>query len=275
MKHISSRQNPLVARFRTVARGDDRSSMLLDGVHLVTDALAAHVRVLDVAVAHAALETDAVAPLAAALAASGATVWSAASAVMDLLSPVRSASPIVALAERPTHPVERVMASTAGPLIVAAGIQDPGNLGAIVRVAEAGGAVGVVAAQSADPFGWKALRGSMGSALRLPVAAGTDVTDTIATARRSGWRVIATTPRGGLAPDAADLTERVAFLIGGEGQGLSAEAIAAADVRLSIPMAPPVESLNAAVCAALLVYEARRQRLAASPLHGLAVPGRA
>ena len=94
---------------------------------------------------------------------------------MDALSPVRSSSAIVALAERPRDRSTRVYAG-AGPLVViAVDVQDPGNLGAIVRVAEAAGATGVVAAgASADPFGWKALRGSMGSALRLPIVAARD-----------------------------------------------------------------------------------------------------
>ena len=100
-------------------------------------------------------------------------VATASAAVMEALSPVQSASPVVALAERPigrTRARARIYGGT--PLVVVAvDVQDPGNVGAIVRVAEAGGATGVVCAGAcADPFGWKALRGSMGSALRLPIS---------------------------------------------------------------------------------------------------------
>ncbi len=140
-------------------------------------------------------------------------------------------------------------------------MQDPGNVGAIVRVAEAGGASGVVCAGAcADPFGWKALRGSMGSALRLPILVHRDTREAIDEARRHGCRIVATVPRGGRPLFDADLRGPIAVLIGGEGPGLAASQLEDADERMTIPMQPPVESLNAAVTAALIVYEARRQR---------------
>ena len=83
-------------------------------------------------------------------------------------------------------------------MLIACDVQDPGNLGAIVRVAEAAGASGLIAAgQCADPFSWKALRGSMGSALRLPIAIGDTADAATAEARRHGCRVVATLPRDG------------------------------------------------------------------------------
>jgi TrmH family RNA methyltransferase len=148
-------------------------------------------------------------------------------------------------------------------VVIVVDVQDPGNAGAIVRVAEAGGATGVIASGvTADPFGWKALRGSMGSALRLPVVNGGAAAEAIADARRHGCRVIAAAPRGGRSVFDIDLTGPVAILIGGEGPGLAPSVVDAADERVTIPMQAPVESLNAAVTAALLVYEARRQRQA-------------
>jgi RNA methyltransferase, TrmH family len=146
-------------------------------------------------------------------------------------------------------------------VLLVSDVQDPGNIGAVVRVAEAGGATGVLAAGiSADPFGWKALRGSMGSTLRLPVARVDDAADAAARARAHGCRVIATSPRGGTPLYDVDLRLPCAVLIGGEGGGLSDALIDAADERVTIPMQTPVESLNAAVTAAVIVYEAQRQR---------------
>jgi TrmH family RNA methyltransferase len=140
-------------------------------------------------------------------------------------------------------------------------VQDPGNVGAIARTAEAAGATGLVlCGASADPFGWKALRGSMGSLLRLPVAGGVAWPDAVGAARAAGIALVATLPRGGQALDEADLGGPVAFLLGGEGPGLPPGVTAAADLTVSIPMQPPVESLNVSVAAALLVYEAARQR---------------
>ena len=147
-------------------------------------------------------------------------------------------------------------------VVVAVDVQDPGNLGAIVRVAEAGGATGVIAA------------GRVGRPVRLEGAARVDgqraapadrhaarpPTTAIAEARRHGCRVIATVPRGGRSLFDVDLRGPIAVLIGGEGRGLPPALVDAADERVTIPMQAPVESLNAAVTAALIVYEARRQR---------------
>ena len=91
-------------------------------------------------------------------------------------------------------------------------------------------------------------------------AARESAADALADARRRGCRIVATVPRGGQSPSAIDLTGPVAIAIGGEGQGLAPELVAAADSRVSIPMAAPVESLNAAVTSALVLYEVRRQR---------------
>jgi len=258
---ITSRQNPLVARFRTAARGDIGGVLLLDGAHLVGDAMAAAVTFQLAAVTPASIEQPEVRALADALAGDGVEVITVSASVMEAASPVKTPSGIVALAERPSMDVDRLYAGPAAFVLIAIDVQDPGNLGALVRVAEAAGATGFVAAGgSANPFGWKALRGSMGSALRLPIASEIAADEAVAEARRRGCRVIAAVPRAGQPLFDADLTGPIAVLIGGEGQGLSSAITGAADDRITIPMQPPVESLNAAVTAALLLYEARRQR---------------
>ncbi len=264
MQRITSRQNALVARFRAAARGEDAALLLLDGVHLVEEALAAGIRLREAAVQTDALDDPAIGALAARLERTSVRIASAPPAVMDAISPVRSASVIAALADRPDASGDRIFCSPAPLVAIACDIQDPGNLGAILRVAEAAGASGVAAAgRSADPFGWKALRGSMGSALRVPILRRTSVAEAIASSRDHGCRVIATVPRTGRSLFDADLTGAIAITIGGEGGGLPADVIDGADLRVSVPMQPPVESLNVAVTAALLLYEARRRRLEA------------
>jgi len=258
---ITSRQNPLVARFRTAARGDVGGVLLLDGAHLVADAIAADIAFQIVAVTPASIEDAGIRPLADALIRKGVEVITVSASVMDAVSPVKTPSGIVALAERPPLDAARLYAGPAALVDAAVDVQDPGNLGAIVRVAEAAGATGFAAAGgSANPFGWKALRGSMGSALRLPIASELTADEAVADARRHGCRVIASVPRDGRPLFDVDLSGPVAVLIGGEGHGLTPGLVAAADERVTIPMQAPVESLNAAVTAALIVYEARRQR---------------
>jgi TrmH family RNA methyltransferase len=258
---ITSRQNPIVARYRAIARGDPPDLVFLDGVHLVRDALAAGIRLVQAIVESRGLDRPEITEIVELLTHGGVDVVEASAAVMDAVSPVRSASPIVAIGARPDAGLERMYAVPSPLVVIAADVQDPGNLGAIVRVAEAGAASGVIAAgSSASPFGWKALRGSMGSALRLPVGIDADPHHAGAEARRHGCRVVATVARGGRPHVDVDLRGPVAILVGSEGAGLAPELAGSADLRVTIPMQAPVESLNAAVAAALLVYEARRQR---------------
>jgi len=257
---ITSRQNPIVTRFREAARREADGVVLLDGPHLVTDALDAGTPLREAAVGTDASDHPEVAHLVERMQQLGIPVAEVTSLVMSALSPVRSASPIVAVAEEPSTDLERVFNALSF-AVIAIDVQDPGNLGAIVRVAEAGGAGGVICAGAcADPFGWKALRGSMGSALRLPIAVTASGDDAMEAARRRGYQLIASVPRDGQSLFAIDLTKPLALLIGSEGPGLSAAHAEAADQRIMIPMHAPVESLNAAVTAALIVYEAHRQR---------------
>jgi TrmH family RNA methyltransferase len=260
VKRVTSRRNASVERYRAVARGEV-PGLLLDGPHLVQDALASHVRLVSAIVLSAAEARPDIVAILSRLTQSGVEVLVASPAVMAVVSPVRSSSAIVALAEPRVLTTDAPYAADSPLVVIACDVQDPGNLGAIVRVAEAGGASGVVAAGAcADPFGWKALRGSMGSALRLPIVTQPAIEQAVAQAKSRGCCVAATTPRGGRSLFLADLQGPLAVLVGSEGSGLPDEVASAADVCISIPMATPVESLNTAVTAALVVYEAKRQR---------------
>ena len=264
MRTISSRQNDVVRRFRELAGTPDPEGreVLLDGVHLVQDAHRAGTTLDVVAVAAGkAYGDDEAGVLARGLADAGVELVIAHDQVFEAMSPVRTPSGIVAIARRePLSPAD--ICARAGFIVAAADIQDPGNLGSLLRAAEAGGADGVlVCGTSANPFSWKAVRGSMGSALRLPVASAPSLEDATACMKASGLRTVASVPRGGQAPDRVDWTGKVGLLLGGEGPGLPPALVEAADARVTIPMAAPVESLNVAVAGALLVYAARAQRV--------------
>ena len=156
-------------------------------------------------------------------------------------------------------------------VVVMAGVQDPGNVGTIVRSAEAFGATGVIAARgTADAWSPKALRASAISALRLPLLRGIRVPVLLAQLRIAQVKIIATNARG-LDPSAAgsqaspaypDLREPSAIFIGNEGAGLAREVLHSADGAISIRMHPSVESLNAGVAASIALFEAARQRSA-------------
>jgi TrmH family RNA methyltransferase len=141
------------------------------------------------------------------------------------------------------------------------GVQDPGNVGALLRTAEAAGASGAyVTAGSADAFSWKALRGSMGSAFRLPHVRVRAAAPVIERLRAAGVRLVGTGKDAPVAHDRADWSGAVALFLGSEGSGLPAEVQDALDARVAIPMASGVDSLNVAVAAGVLLFEAARQR---------------
>lgn len=153
-----------------------------------------------------------------------------------------------------------------GPVIILAGLQDPGNLGTILRSAEAFGSAGVLVGEgTVSPFNSKVIRASAGSIFRLPVilakAAGglEKICDTL---RVQSVRLIATSSHKGAPIDQANLTGPSAVFIGSEGAGLPRAVLAQADELIAIPHTPQVESLNAGVAGSIVLYEAARQRRA-------------
>ena len=258
MEQITSRQNPLVKRFRDLAmHGAADGDILLDGEHLLSEALASGVPV-EVALISGRLAS---APLVSRASKAGARIVSVTDQVLAAVSPVRTPSGVVAIARHDPATLDRAAGSPPQLLLVLTGVQDAGNVGAIVRAAEACGATGIVAAEgTADPFGWKALRGGMGSTFRVPIAVRQRIEPTLAGLHERRIRTIATVPIDGTPLPDCDLRGPVALVLGAEGRGLTEATLARCDARVSIPMRPPVESLNVAIAAALVVYEASRQR---------------
>jgi len=269
VRTISSRHNPVVAAFRALATTPDPAGrrVLLDGAHLLGEALDAGLEfeVILVAASRNASTTEA-GRLARELESRGLPIVEADDRAFDAVSPVRSPSGIAAIALRTATDPASLCQRPDAFVIVIADVQDPGNVGALLRSAEAGGVSGAfVTGASANPFSWKALRGSMGSALRLPIVTGLSPDRIMPALRQAGVRTVAAVARGGSDPDDVSWTGRVGLWIGGEGAGLPDDLVERCDERVTIPMASQVESLNAAVAGALLVYAARRQRIAGTP----------
>jgi TrmH family RNA methyltransferase len=255
---ITSRQHPIVKTFRRVARGDPYLA-LLDGWHLLIDAVGAGLTIETVALHGPPPDLAATRVLDRI----DTEVLEVSESVMEALSPVRTPSGVVAIARRPLVAAASLFQPPPALVVVGIDVQDPGNLGALIRSAEAGGATGVVVTGDAsDPWRWKALRAAMGSTFRLPVVHHRDVATALDSCRGAGLRIVASTPRGGTPIHDFDWEPPVAVLLGGEGPGLSEDTVSVADARVTIPMREPVESLNLAVAAALLVYEASRRRKA-------------
>jgi TrmH family RNA methyltransferase len=151
-----------------------------------------------------------------------------------------------------------------GPIMVVAGLQDPGNLGTILRSAEAFGSAGVVAGEgTVSLFNSKVIRASAGSVFRLPVVTAKTAAameDIVGKLRNHGVRLLATASHKGTPVDQAKLIEPCAIFVGSEGSGLSRHMMALIDETVAIPHVPQVESLNAGVAGSILLYEAARQR---------------
>ena len=236
-----SDQNPLVKQIRrAVSRGTltEDGYAVAEGARLLEDARAAGCEIGEVIVSESARH---------------AAGWPEARMVSDKtfrdLASTETPQGVMGLVRPRAWKPDELFGACAL-VVVLDGVQDPGNAGAIVRVAEAFGATGAVFLKgTVDPYNPKCLRGSAGSAFRLPVAVDADL---------SGLRLFAAMPRARLTVGDADFRGPCGIVIGGEGRGVSPE-IEARATGVRIPTVG-VESLNAAVAAGILLYEARRQR---------------
>lgn len=185
--------------------------------------------------------------------------------VFAALSDTRTPQGVMAVVEQREYRLEEMAAagSTGRPplLMVLEQLQDPGNLGTILRAGEGAGATGILMdSGTADIYNPKVVRSTMGSLLRVPFVYVEDLDEALVFLKKAGIRLCATYLRGSRDYDKEDYRKATAFLIGNEGSGLSQETVARADVRIRIPMLGKVESLNAAVAASVVMYEAARQR---------------
>jgi TrmH family RNA methyltransferase len=182
--------------------------------------------------------------------------------LLDAIAESKTPQPALAVVRMPQNESASVLAVDKGLIVLADRVQDPANVGAIIRTAEAAGASGVVlTAGSADPFSHKAVRASMGSILRVPVAHCSDVVAFLRAANTAGYQTVATTPTGDRALYDIDLRVPTVIALGSEGSGLSPAALEAMDHRVRIPMVETIDSLNVAAAATVMLYEAVRQRI--------------
>jgi len=184
-------------------------------------------------------------------------------------SAVSTESPqgIAALVNPPAFTLDQILAAPAAPLVlISAGLQDPGNLGTLIRSSEAFAATGFITLPgTVSPWNQKALRASAGSVFRLPLVAARE--DEIFAALESrGISTLAAVASEGRSLTHHDLTQPTALILGNEGAGIPPEILRRATARVTIPTPGPVESLNAAIAGSILLYEAARQRAGKPPV---------
>ena len=261
LRLVQGRHNPLAKELRRAfARGEltDDRFCAIEGLRILEEAMRSAVKF------RAVFFSESARPIAPRL------LSQIGSRIETLLLPDKLFSSIVstdtpqgvaALVRWPQSSLDDVLAKTSfGPLLVVAGLQDPGNLGTVMRSAEAFGAAGLILAEgTVSPFNPKVVRASAGSIFRLPIARA-KMSDTLNRLRGSDIRLLATSSHRGTPLWEAAHKLPLAIFIGREGAGLSKELLAEMDEVIAIPHSPKVESLNAGVAASIVLYEMARQR---------------
>lgn len=253
MELIQSAQNPAIRRVRSVGAGREPNALLLEGERLVADAIKLGLELELCLVARdqeqRALEFEG----------AGVNVRLVEPEVLRRASQLTTPPGVIAVGPTPALLDLSGLATTdAGLVVVACGVADPGNLGALARTAEAAGVGALILIGGASPWNSKALRGSMGSLLRLPIAREEQAGAVRATLDERGYRHVRAATRGGADPFAFDWSSPVVLWLSSETGDLPQEAQDLEAVTISMADAP--ESLNVTAAAAVLLFAARRGR---------------
>lgn len=257
---ITSPSNERIKHARRVRDGREPELIFVDGLRLAEEAVRSGV-VVEAAFVASGNEDARLLSVVQQLTAQKPLVLWTQREVLDSLSDTVQSQGIVLIARRPVLNAERVFQGKGSLFLGLDRVQDPGNMGTLLRTAEAAGAEGVIVlGASVDVFSPKVLRSSMGSAFRLPVMV--DVTAETLLNLRAEHRLhlVAAAGEGELDYTDYDWQQPTLLLLGNEGRGVSAEFMTACDTRLRIPMANGVESLNVAAAGAVMLFEAARQR---------------
>ncbi|MDH3628823.1 MAG: RNA methyltransferase [Acidobacteriota bacterium] len=258
------RQNPVIRRLRTLRRdGDARREagvLLAEGIHLTREALSSNAS-FETVVVSPGIHTHAEGPaLLQELARRDVCPLETTDSVLASLQDVRSPQPILSVVRTPTFGVDWLVERNPPFVLVVAGIQDPGNLGSLIRTSEAAGVGGLIQLRGGvDPFHPRAVRGSMGSIFRLPTAV-METDPCLATLQRQGRTRVGAAAGAGTTLREFQWEDPAALFLGSEGSGLPATLLGAMDQRVTIPLASTVESLSVGAAAAVLLFDRAARR---------------
>jgi len=260
LRRVSSRQNPLVKDLRRAFQQGEPTAegdAAIESVHLIEEAIRSGLRFRAVFFSQSAQSRAE--RLLPQLSTHVETVLLPDEVFQSAVA-TETPQGVAALVRLKQHQLDDVLAVAEPLLVVCAGLQDPGNLGTIVRSAEAFDAAGVLLGEgTVSPFNPKVVRAAAGSMFRLPVVR-VELHSALDQLRERGVRLLATSSHKGTPLHEASLTGPVALFIGNEGAGLSRELLRQMEQTVAIPHSPRVESLNAGVAASIVLYEAARQR---------------
>lgn len=259
---ITSRDNALLKLARSVRDGKEPQMIFIEGLRLCEEAVRSGLELQAVIYSDEIAGKDRAAAFLESVYGAAPKMAAVSESLLATISYTKTPQGIVALTRKPDNG-RALLERTAGvPLVVIMhGINNPVNVGAILRSAEAAGASGVITtSQTADPFSPKSLRGAMGSAFRLPVWLDPNYVDALAWCKKQGIGTVCADAGATTSYDELDWRGPRAFIFGPEAAGLTRDEIEAANDSVRIPMQGEVESLNVSVAAGILLYEAARQR---------------
>jgi RNA methyltransferase, TrmH family len=260
---ITSRDNSLLRQARAVRDGKIDDPIFIEGLRLCEEALRSNLSIQAVIFSEEIARKDRAADVIAELEQKAERSAAVSEKLLESISYTKTPQGIIVLAQRPDARKQRLAnAMSDNPLLVVLHrLNNPVNVGAILRSAEAAGATGAIAtATTSDPFSPKALRGAMGSAFRLPLWIGPTYLEVLQWCEQAHISTVCAATSGNISYTEGDWTVASSFIFGPESAGLTEDEIAAAGQVVKIPMQGEVESLNVSVAAGILLYEAARQR---------------
>ncbi|MGR6740424.1 TrmH family RNA methyltransferase [Microbacterium arborescens] len=255
-------ENPRSPRVRAVAKLTKRSArqetglFLLEGPQAAREALAYRADTLvEIFATPSAIERHP--ELAASAERAGVAVVSASEAVLEAMADTVTPQGIVAVARQSPSSLDDIFATRPRLVAICEEVRDPGNLGTIIRAADAAGADAVVlTGRTVDPYNPKVVRSTTGSLFHLPIALGVELDAAVEQAHAAGLRVVAADVKGEeFLEHRVTLADPTAWLFGNEARGLADEALARADLALRLPIYGAAESLNLATAASVCLYE--------------------
>jgi TrmH family RNA methyltransferase len=260
---ITSRDNSLLRLARSVRDGKTQEFIFVEGLRLCEEALRSGLSIETVIASDELAAKEKAASLVENLSAASKRMAFVSEKLLESISYTKTPQGIILLAGHPETSEQHFAENQKDPalIVILHRINNPVNVGAILRTAEAAGATGAIATENtADPFSAKALRGAMGSTFRLPVWFGPTYASVVEWCSQRGIQTICADVHAATGYDEVRWRQPSALILGTESSGLTSEEINVATASVRVPMQGPAESLNVAVATGVLLYEAARQR---------------
>jgi TrmH family RNA methyltransferase len=263
MIRISGSKNPILKEIRSLKNKSARNEKglyFIEGARFVAEALKESIEISYIVLSDAFASASESEELLVKIEQISCKCYVVSDSLFDAISDTLNPQGILAVLKQERKLLENARL-TDGMLVILDSIRDPGNMGTIIRTADAAGCAGVIVPDGCvDMYNPKVLRATMGSVFHVPVYHCASVSEALRVCKESGFLLCASYLEGGISIYETDLSGNIALVIGSEAEGISYEAVNQADLLVRIPMTGRAESLNVSAAAAVMMFEALRQR---------------